>query len=582
MLAMLAYRLGGGSNPSWSPALLAEVAAGRRRWPTMATIALLAEFILLASAAAWVGRWLSRRQAARGPRRPVDDAAKSMTNPATLDLLDEKWSLAEAKRLAPKIPDDHPAARGVLVGRTVRGDLPVHLPWEWVQVCIAGTRMGKTAAVAIPAVITAPGPCVATSNKPDIYTHTWLPRNDQGKLWLFDLQGVTTGRRGEATFWWNPLGPVCDLPAAKKAASYFVGAEKEDGAKVDAYFDGSAQNLLAAYMLAAALAGGDLIHAVEWMANDQSTVAGAVLRSHGEYATARMLTTKQNITERQRDGYFDMARRFLESLDAQRYAKAILPNRRLTIGVAPDGSITTGPGDWVHSLPEFDPEAFATSHDTLYALSKEGPDSAAALTTALVGQVLDQAEAVGARTAEGRLDIPLVAVLDEAANVCRLQSLPDQYSHFGSRGIIPITILQSPSQGRKVWGRDGFQIMLDAASTVWYGGNIDDKEFLTTLSDLIDDHLVRHDQTSSPIGAFATGQSSRSSSWQSERILKLADLASLTSDRAILRLPGSKPLLLKKTYWQDSDFADVINRSKSTKTAMPTSMKPSTQQGQHL
>jgi hypothetical protein len=41
------------------------------------------------------------------------------------------------------------------------------------------------------------------------------------------------------------------------------------------------------------------------------------------------------------------------------------------------------------------------------------------------------------------LDPPLLVVLDEAANICRISDLPELYAHFGSRGITPITILQS-------------------------------------------------------------------------------------------------------------------------------------------
>ena len=41
----------------------------------------------------------------------------------------------------------------------------------------------------------------------------------------------------------------------------------------------------------------------------------------------------------------------------------------------------------------------------------------------------------------GRLDPPMVAVLDEAANICKIADLPQLYSHLGSRGIIPVTIL---------------------------------------------------------------------------------------------------------------------------------------------
>ncbi|WP_291800952.1 TraM recognition domain-containing protein [Cellulomonas sp.] len=43
--------------------------------------------------------------------------------------------------------------------------------------------------------------------------------------------------------------------------------------------------------------------------------------------------------------------------------------------------------------------------------------------------------------------MPLVVVLDEAANVCRWSELPNLHSHYGSRGICGLTILQSWSQG---------------------------------------------------------------------------------------------------------------------------------------
>lgn len=565
-LAALAYRLGGGTDPGWGPDVLVEAAAGRRTWPLAATFVLIAELGVLTAAVFAVAIVAGRRAAARGPRRPVDDAAKTMTDPGTVEILDETKSSAQAERLAPGLNPDHPFYRGLLMGHTVRGHLPVHIPWEWVVVAIAGTRMGKTAALAIPAVCGAPGPCIATSNKPDIFTSTHMVRRDVGRIWLFDLQGVTSGRPGQAAFWWNPLKQVFDLPSAKKAAAYFVGASKEDGARAaDAYFDGSAQDLLSAYMLASALAGGDMIHAVEWMAQDQSTVAASILRAHGEHAVARMLSTKQEVTERQRDGYYDMARRFLESLDAQRYARVILPPRRTTIAVTPSGSITTGlAAETLHALPEFDPQAFVTSSDTLYALSKEGPDSASALTTALVGQVLDAAESAGARTKAGRLDIPMVAVLDEASNCCKLQSLPDQYSHFGSRGIVVITIFQSPAQGRNLWGPERWQTMLDAASAIWYGGNVSDKPFLDFLSELIDDHWVQNVSTSTPTGFLAQGNASRSTDWRAERILKVSDLAALTSDRAIFTLPGAKPLLLRKAFAYSGPFGDGIRASIDT------------------
>ncbi len=45
----------------------------------------------------------------------------------------------------------------------------------------------------------------------------------------------------------------------------------------------------------------------------------------------------------------------------------------------------------------------------------------------------------------GRLDPPMVVVLDEAANICRIADLPELYSHLGSRGMVPV-ITPQPAQ----------------------------------------------------------------------------------------------------------------------------------------
>jgi type IV secretory pathway TraG/TraD family ATPase VirD4 len=113
------------------------------------------------------------------------------------------------------------------------------------------------------------------------------------------------------------------------------------------------------------------------------------------------------------------------------------------------------PGD----APDFDPGAFAGSGDTLYLLSKSR-SAAAPLIAALTDTVMRAAEEQAERRG-GRLDPPLVVVLDEAANICRIADLPDLYSHLGSRGIVPVTILQSYEQGvarsgaNTAWGRCG-------------------------------------------------------------------------------------------------------------------------------
>ena len=88
---------------------------------------------------------------------------------------------------------------------------------------------------------------------------------------------------------------------------------------------------------------------------------------------------------------------------------------------------------------------------TLHLLSKEGAGTAAPVVAALVDRLLEVAE-LTAQAAGGRLDPPVVAVLDEAANICPIPTLPQLYSHYGSRGIQVITMLQSYQQGVGVWG----------------------------------------------------------------------------------------------------------------------------------
>jgi len=74
-------------------------------------------------------------------------------------------------------------------------------------------------------------------------------------------------------------------------------------------------------------------------------------------------------------------------------------------------------------LNRFDPAAFLGSRQTLYLLSKDGGGPAAPLVAALTDRVL-RCAVNAAQDRGGRLDPPLLAILDEAANVYRIADLP--------------------------------------------------------------------------------------------------------------------------------------------------------------
>jgi type IV secretory pathway TraG/TraD family ATPase VirD4 len=218
---------------------------------------------------------------------------------------------------------------------------------------------------------------------------------------------------------------------------------------------------------------------------------------------------------------------------------------------------TTGPAD---RRPQLDLAAFVESGDTLYLHSKEGQGSSAGLVTALAMALCDAAEQLAKRSPAGRLPIPLVGVLDEAANICRWRQLPDLYSHYGSRGIALLTLLQSWSQGAQVWGQTGMRKLWGASNIRIYGGGSAEQEFLADLEKLIGDY---NRLVASPSSHHAPGGGSTSTSWQltPTPILTIAELAALPRDRIIVMPSGAPPILAAPVYWWTTPQAAEIRES---------------------
>ena len=58
------------------------------------------------------------------------------------------------------------------------------------------------------------------------------------------------------------------------------------------------------------------------------------------------------------------------------------------------------------------------------------------------------------------------------------QALPDQFSHYGSKGLIVMGILQSWSQGVELWGEANMRKIWSAANVKVYGGGVAEEGFL--------------------------------------------------------------------------------------------------------
>lgn len=506
--------------------LLIELARGTVTWPSSATLVgagLVLIVALLGGATA-----LAVRATRRG-HRGVDRAAARMGRGRALEALARKGATDTAKRLGVQAP-------GLPLGRTVAGRRMLYSSWEDVTVDVWGPRTGKTTSRAIPALLAAPGAVLATSNKRDLVDATREPRAAAGPVWVFDPQGIVDE---PADWWWNPLSYVTDEVKASVMADVFASASRDPTARTDAYFEPAAQDLLAHLLLAAAAGGRAITQVYLWVADPTDDEPVALLRQHHYELQAAALQGVINAPEKQRGGVYGTAQQIA----------SFLTNRQAMRWVTPDE-----PG-WKRRR-QLDPAAFVRSGGTLYSLSKEGRGSAGPLVTALTVAITEAAEELAKRSPGGRLEVPMVAVLDEAANVCRWRELPNLYSHYGSRGICMMTILQSWSQGVEVWGRDGMRKLWSAANVKVYGGGVSEVEFLSELSQLIGDYEL--DTTS-----FSHGRGGRSTSraTRRDRVLDVSDLGALPRGRAVVFASGAPPTLLATIPWMAGPQADAVRAS---------------------
>ncbi|WP_310058071.1 type IV secretory system conjugative DNA transfer family protein [Arthrobacter ginsengisoli] len=188
-------------------------------------------------------------------------------------------------------------------------------------------------------------------------------------------------------------------------------------------------------------------------------------------------------------------------------------------------------------------------------LSKEGAGSTAPLTTALTVAIAEAMEERAERQG-GRLALPALFALDELANVVRWASLPDQFSHYGSKGLIVMAILQSWSQGVELWGEANMRKIWSAANVKVYGGGVAEDGFLRALSDLIGDYSYTNVSVSS-------GKSGRSRSRQEgkERIFDVSNLAELDRGRAVVLASGAPATLVRTLPWYTGPHKEAVEAS---------------------
>ncbi|MFZ2175939.1 MAG: TraM recognition domain-containing protein [Rhodococcus sp. (in: high G+C Gram-positive bacteria)] len=552
------------------------LAKGRLVWSTGATVvAVFCGLVVLAVVLAGAV-WAHRR---RSKRTRVDYKARHMGRGRDIGSLTEKECRNKIADLKAVLPENSPP--GIQIGEDLNSNRMLRGTIQDLHCDIWGPRTGKSTSRVIPAVLDAPGAVLTTSNKRDVVDATRLYRSkrlvdrktgervdpktvdwttygapgperkaaeglrhvdtlEDRPLWVFDPQKVANE---EPTWWWNPLSWVTDEVKAADLAEHFAAGDDGIAAKKDPFFDPEGQDLLAGLFLAAAVDDRPITDVYTWATQEKNIEPVTILRAagNGRYELqADGLAAQYNQTDKQRSGVFTTAKKMIRSLKLS----ALHPWVR-----------RTSPAD---RRPHFDPREFVAQGGTMYSLSREGNGSAGPIVTALTVAVIDAAEELATRSPMGRLPTPMVAALDEVANVVRWSQLPSLYSHYGSRGILIMAILQSWSQGVEVWGESGMKKLWSASNVRVYGGGVavDDGNFLKDMSTAIGDHYEI-------TGSVTQSGHGRSTSRQRTKVRTFTedDLEALPRGRAVVRSSGNRPVLVRTVPWMVGPHADLVRAS---------------------
>lgn len=423
----------------------------------------------------------------------------------------------DARRAAPR-------EVGLHLGRDIKTGIALYGSVEDSYLYLGPPRSGKGVNLVIPQCLAAPGAVIVTATRPDTLRATIEQRRDLGPVAVFDPQDISSSRD---RLRWSPVRGCVDPLTAILRARALVSGAKLSGLRDGEFWDAMAQAVVRCYLHAADLDGLPVRDVVSWVSRPADPTPVRILRTHGKAAEgwAEELAAQAAADHRQRDSVWACVRRAFDSLADPRVMDSCSPG----------------------AAEAFDADRFLDEHGTLYLVGSPGTQlSVAPLVSALIEDVVECGRRRAARSPGGRLDPPLLLLLDEAANIAPIPSLPSLLSDGGGSGITTVAVLQSLAQARGRWGDAHAETMWDAATIKVVLGGLAHAEDLNRISRLageIDD--ITKSQTSGPSGKSVSTTVRRLPALPVER------LRGLPVGRAIVLGRRARPIEARLTpHWQ--------------------------------
>ncbi len=347
------------------------------------------------------------------------------------------------------------------------GGLVVAGPQQAVLV-LGPPRSGKTSAIVVPNVLSAWGPVLSTSTKPDVLAATVAARMARGRCWLYDPTGTVALPPGLEPLRWSPVTAAASWDGALLLARAIVGAAQPGSGVADgSHWTERAEALLAPLLHAAAVAGRDLATVVGWANRHDGRTAARLL---GVGTGADLLEGILATDKREQSSIWSTASGALAAYRS-------------------DAALASA------AAPNFDPRAFVASGDTVYVCAAGRHQG---LVAPLVAGLIEDVRSACFDRASARLtgdtrrvapspwagaEPPLLLALDEVANIAPLPDLPALVSEGGGQGVLTLACFQDLSQARRRWGpaAEGFGSLFGATVVLPGIGDVRTLEALSVL-----------------------------------------------------------------------------------------------------
>ena len=391
-------------------------------------------------------------------------------------------------------------------------------------------QSGKSAGLAVPALLEWTGPAVASSIKTDLLAATLARRRRLGRAFVFDPFALS----GAPSDTWSPLHAAGTWDGALEVAWRLAAAGELDHKGVEGgdFWAVAAEQRLAPLLFTAARTGAGIDALVRWtygqgareLDESLARVAGEA-SDEGELADAHAAYEAVRAFELQAD-------RTRSSIEAT--AQALLRAYRFT-RVARSARSS-----------EISADRLLDEAATLYLI---GDAKASKLLRpiflALLSEIVDRAYQ-RATLAGGRLSLPLLLCLDEAGNVAPLPNLAEIASTAPSHNIQLLSIFHDLAQARSRYGRQAETVINSHRARMLLPGVAD----LDTLRYFAG--LVGEQETSEVTRTTGAGGTTRSRAPRRRPLVAAEGLRQLREGHALLVYGRLAPTRVRLRLW----FAD--------------------------